>query len=143
MKTLSRMLICALALAALAGCAAPAVNAKDEPDPAVDAARAWLALVDAGKYDESWEAAGAFFRAAVTKEQWSQALGGVRTPLGAVSSRKVSSRVEETSLPGAPDGKYVVMQLDASFAHKAKAVETVTTVLETDGHWRVVGYFIR
>ena len=48
-----------------------------------------------------------------------------------------------TSLPGAPDGEYRVFQFDTSFEHKQTAVETVTAVLETDGSWRIAGYFIR
>ncbi len=42
-----------------------------------------------------------------------------------------------------PDGEYVVVQLETSFANKKAAVETVTPMLEKDGRWRVSGYFIR
>ena len=47
------------------------------------------------------------------------------------------------SLPGAPDGDYVLLQNDARFQNKAAAIETVTMSREADGVWRVVGYFIR
>jgi hypothetical protein len=47
------------------------------------------------------------------------------------------------SLPGAPDGEYVVIQYDTGFEHKQSAVETVTPMLDKDGKWRVSGYFIR
>ena len=50
---------------------------------------------------------------------------------------------ESTTLPGAPDGEYVVLQFDTSFEQKAAAVETVTTIREKDGTWHVGGYFIR
>ena len=38
-----------------------------------------------------------------------------------------------THLPGAPDGQYLVLQFNTSFAEKKAAVETVTVGLEKDG----------
>jgi hypothetical protein len=49
----------------------------------------------------------------------------------------------KTSLPGAPDGDYVVIQFVTSFGNKKSAIETVTPMLEKDGSWRVSGYYIR
>ena len=83
------------------------------------------------------------FKAAVSQEQWVQMLKATRAPLGKVISRKVKSAVYKTSLPGAPDGKYVVIQYESSFEHKASAIETVTPLLGDDGQWRVSGYYIR
>lgn len=137
-KTLSAALV-AFAALFLSGI----LSAAEPADDAVAAGRAWLAGVDAGKYEQSWEQAGATFRQAVTREQWKQAVGGARGPMGELESRELASRQEATTLPGAPDGQYVVMQFRAAFAHKAAAVETVTTVLEADGKWRVVGYYIK
>ena len=67
----------------------------------------------------------------------------VRAPLGSLESRTLKSATPSTSLPGAPDGDYVVMQFDTSFERKKDGGETVTAVQETDGVWRIVGYFIR
>ncbi len=47
-----------------------------------------------------------------------------------------------TSLPGAPDGRYVVILYDAVYEHKQAAVETVTPMYDGDA-WRVSGYFVR
>jgi hypothetical protein len=110
---------------------------------AVAAAEKWLGLVDKGEYTESWKEAAAYFRNSVSEQKWEQAAQGVRKPLGELISRKVKTAMYKTSLPGAPDGEYVVMQFESSFANKKSAVETVTTVLDKAGKWRVVGYFIR
>ena len=107
------------------------------------AAEAWLALVDAGSYAQSWTEAAAFFRKAIDQAGWQKALDGVRTPLGKLLSRTLKSAKYATSLPGAPDGEYVVLQFDASFENKKSAIETVTPVKESDGRWRVTGYFIK
>ena len=117
--------------------------AQPKPEEAAGkSAQAWLALIDKGDYAGSWDEASSFFKKAVTKDQWAQAMNGVRAPLGAVASRKLKSAQQTTSLPGAPQGQYVVMQFDASFANKKAAVETVTFMLDQDGQWRAAGYFI-
>ena len=67
----------------------------------------------------------------------------VRTPLGKLVSRKVKSASYKTSLPGAPDGEYVVIEFETSFLNKKTAVETVTPMMDNDGNWRVSGYYIK
>jgi hypothetical protein len=67
----------------------------------------------------------------------------VRTPLGKLVSRKLKSREYAEKMPGAPDGRSVVVQYDTVFENKASAVETVTPMADPDGAWRVAGYFIR
>jgi Protein of unknown function (DUF4019) len=110
---------------------------------AKDAAKAWLALTDTGKYAMSWDQAAAFFQAAVSKTDWEKALASVRTPLGSLKTRTAKAAQFTRTLPGAPDGEYVVMQFDTSFEKKAEAVETVTTMKEKGGSWKIAGYFIK
>ena len=120
-----------------------AVADQRAEERAVKAADTWLALVDDGKYSESWETTAILFRSAVTKEQWEQALNGARKPLGRLIARRLKGKQYATSLPGAPDGEYVVIQYEASFENKKAAVETVTPMLDKDGKWRVAGYYIK
>jgi hypothetical protein len=110
---------------------------------AVAAAKKWLSLVDAGNYMQSWQESSEYFRNAVTEARWEQSLKAVRHPLGKLISREVQSSVYKTSLPGAPDGEYVIIQFKTSFENKKSAIETVTPMLDKDGVWRVSGYFIR
>jgi hypothetical protein len=118
--------------------------AADKPEDAAQAAaESWLKLVDEGSYDASWDQAAKLFKGAITREQWKQAAAGVRGPLGKLVTRKVKSREYTEKLPGAPDGKYVVILIDSVFEKKAFAVETITPMLDADGAWRVSGYFIR
>jgi hypothetical protein len=110
---------------------------------AVAAADAWLKLVDASQYGASWDDAARLFRDAVSKGDWEKSLSAVRSPLGNVVSRKAFSKRYTESLPGAPDGKYVIIQYETSFDNKKAAIETVTPMLDEDGRWRVSGYFIK
>jgi len=66
-----------------------------------------------------------------------------REPLGKMISRRPKSATYTRTLPGAPDGEYVVVQYETSFEHKQSAIETVTPLLDHDGNWRVSGYFIK
>ena len=110
---------------------------------AVTAAKDWLLLVDAGNYSESWDEAAAFFKSAVPQEKWVEMAQGVRKPLGELKTRQVKSSRYKTSVPGAPDGEYVIIQFQTSFENKKSAIETVTPMLEKDGSWRVSGYYIK
>ena len=134
-------LLIGLGLLLVAGIAA-AQNSQNQK-AAVASAETWLTVVDKGKYADSWQEAAVFFKNAVTKEQWEQSMQSFRKPLGRLVSRKVQNTLFRTSLPGAPDGKYVVITFETFFENKASAIETVTPMLEKDGNWRVSGYFIK
>lgn len=122
--------------------AAMARTADKDDKAAVVAAEKWLAGVDAGNYAEGWKAAAAYLKNAVTEEQLARSLQAARKPLGKLLSRKIQDKTFMTTMPGAPDGDYVMIQFATSFASKAEAVETVTAMLDKDGEWRVAGYFI-
>jgi hypothetical protein len=141
-NAMKRMTLCLTVslLAAMMGCGKGNPAAETA---AVAAAQSWLSLVDAGQYDASWDQAAQAFKAAVTKEQWLLSVRSARNPLGAKLSREVKTKRYLTSLPGAPDGEYVVIIFAASFQNKKTTIETVTPMLDKDGTWRVSGYYIK
>ena len=112
-------------------------------DKALAAAKTWLGQVDQGNYTESWQDAAGYFKKAVTQDQWLQSMKAYRQPLGKVLSRVLKSLNYTETLPGAPDGHYVVIRFNTSFENKSAAVETVTPMLCRDGVWRAAGYFIK
>jgi len=117
-------------------------EAAENPKTAA-AAQSWLAQIDSGNYAKSWKEASAYFRGALTEKAWADALNGARKPLGKLVSRTLTTAQNAHSLPGAPDGNYVVMQFDTSFINKKDAVETVTFMQEKDGTWKAAGYYIK
>lgn len=129
-----------LAAPPLTGASPDRVEAEAE---AIAAAQAWLEWVDAGDFAKTWDAAASFFKEAVTQAEWVKTAQTFRPPLGKMVSRKLKTTQYATSLPGAPDGHYVVIQFDTVFERKQSAVETVTPMLDTNGQWRVSGYFIK
>jgi hypothetical protein len=132
----SALVFCCL----LATTAAADEEAKTD---ALAAAEAWLAFIDAGQYAQAWARAATLLKSAVSEEDFGRAVSAVREPLGAVKERSLASATFTTTLPGAPDGEYVVIQYGTSFENKQSAIETVTPMVDRDGTWRVSGYYIR
>jgi hypothetical protein len=138
---LSALFLAALLLAPLRA------RAADPNEVAIKAAqtaaKTWLALVDAGKYGESYDQAASFFRKAISKDQWKQAVTAVRGPLGALVSRHLKSSTFTRNVPGAPAGQYVIIQFETKLKNKAGTIETITPMLDADKKWHVSGYFIK
>jgi hypothetical protein len=130
------VLVVAAALHGWAGAQEEAIEA------ARTSARAWLALMDDNQYEETWDQAGQILKAAVSRDEWARKMSVTLGPLGKAESRAVRSSEYSTTMPGAPDGHYVVVKFDTTFQNKQTALETVT-LREEDGAWKVEGYWIR
>jgi hypothetical protein len=112
---------------------------------AVSGARDWLALVDSGRFPESYDQAGELFRGSLPRDQWAAALGNSRKPLGNLSQRNLKTVVVTMDLPSAPKGKYVVSTFESSFQQQAQPMwEILTSYLNpSNGQWQVVGYQVK
>lgn len=130
--------------------AAPAAPAADgvvsNPDfekAGQTAAHAWLVLLDRKDWGTAWDASGAVFRQNVPLGTWMDNVPKVRSPLGAFVERQPAESVYKKTLPGRPAGDYVTSFFVSKFDKKAEVMERVTTVRESDGRWRVIGYEVR
>ncbi|OPY89746.1 MAG: hypothetical protein A4E72_00995 [Syntrophus sp. PtaU1.Bin208] len=117
--------------------------ASETEKSAFSAAEVWLSLIDSGDYPGSWKEASSYFQGAVSEQRWAASLDAVRKPLGKMVSRKRVKTQESSSLPGAPDGRYVVISYETAFEQKESSIETITLTLDKDGKWRAAGYFIK
>lgn len=141
MKQNGKLIICALALAIIL--VSGAVQAQQKPEAkAVQSAKSWLALVDAGKYDQSWDVTARYIKDKITKEQWATAIEQARTQAGALKSRRFTGTQVRTDPKGLPPGQYVAVKYASQFDKLPSATEVVAFKLE-GGQWRVVGYFVR
>jgi RNA polymerase sigma factor (sigma-70 family) len=112
--------------------------------PAAAAAQAWLGLIDSGQYAESWTSASDFLHDAAPQnapDEWVKAFQTAHKATGNLMSRKLKSVQSVTKLSGAPDGQYVTLQFESSFAN-GRAIETVTLRLEPDRQWKLARYNI-
>lgn len=120
--------------------------------PPVFAAKKLLALADDGNYSESWKQTALF--------DWMNLLNTNRVTLGKLISRQLIASIPLTVSNGvptspaisdpitsrsheAPDGPYVFVQFESSFAEKKNAKEEIMVALEKDGQWRPCEYFIK
>jgi len=140
---MARKFACLIAIAVMLLAVCAIASESDKEAAALSAAYGWLKQVDEGNYAGSWQEAAEYFRNTVAKVKWVDGLKAARMPLGKLVSRTVKNTTYATSLPGAPDGKYVVIQFSTSFDNKKQAIETVTPMLDKDGVWRVSGYYIK
>lgn len=106
-------------------------------------ALAWLVSIDAGEYSHSWETAATLFKNALPEDQWVSRISALRRRLGELRSRSVSSTRVAGALWGTSGAEHVVIKFNTSFAHEAQATETVTPVKDSDGQWRVGGYYVK
>ena len=141
-----RRLIVFVIVAVLAAVAAPVrvLRAADQPAAvAQKAAEQWLALVDAGKYGESWDEAAQMFKSAVSRKDFLSTTRETRASFGKVASRKLASAHELKNIPGLPPGEYFAVQFRSSFEKLPAATEVVIPTLEKDGKWRVSQYVVQ
>lgn len=106
------------------------------------AALSWLSLIDSGEYESSWKEAGDQFHSRVDCADWIERLKAVREPLGRNVIRNIKKSTERDTLPGVPDGDYVILVFDAAYDKKRQSEEKVT-LEKSKQEWRVVGYFIQ
>lgn len=138
-----KRIFCFIVIGLILGAAIAVANEIEKKQSAIASAERWLTIVDNGNYSESWQESSEFFKQAVKQERWEQAVWSVRKPLGELVSRKLKSSSYTASLPGAPDGEYVVIQFESLFEKKKSGIETVTPMMNKDGMWRASGYTIK
>lgn len=149
LKTILALLLAAaiVALSAYAADDTPEVTPAPplvlDTSPAMRVAENWLGLIDTGRYGQSWDEGSSLFRESVPKLEWEKALDRARGPLGVTNARRLRSAIYTRSLPGAPEGEYVVIQFDTRFEGRPLSTETVTPMRDKDGQWRVAGYDIK
>lgn len=119
----------------------PRADVSSDPQ-ALDRAEEFLAKVDAGEWEASWNAAGELFQSEVTAAQWAAQVEPLRQPLGKVLGRRLTNEQFVTNMPGGPEGEFRIMQFQTHFEGKSgNSIETVVMMQGKDG-WEITGYFI-
>ena len=132
-NTLMLLLVCGL----VAACSRKDIDTSDSPQ---SAAEAFLSLIDAGNYQESWTEASSWLRNYVDATEWAEYAGNMRQPLGVVSDRQFNTVEFHDSLEDMPDGSYALVFFDSVLADDRNASEMVGLMLDDDSSWRVIGY---
>ena len=108
------------------------------------AAEQWVKLVDEGHADESSRQAAAAFKSVRPIGAWSFTVERLRHVLGPLTSRTFKSSTSTDELPTGQRGKFVVVRFDSVFERQlGTTFETIATVQEADGQWRVIWYDVK
>lgn len=110
---------------------------------AQQAADNWLALVDQGRYGESYDQASQAFKVAVGREDWIHKVTAARNQAGKLISRRFVGSNELRNPPKAPPGRYIAIRYQTTFAKINAVSESVVLVFEKDGKWRLENYVIK
>ncbi|MCB2228884.1 MAG: DUF4019 domain-containing protein [Desulfarculaceae bacterium] len=133
-----------MAVPLLLALALPALAAEEAGDPAADqAAQAWLALIDHGKYATAWDQAGELLRKNIAKAEFEKRLAKVAETTGPATQRNLVRSLELKNPPEAPPGKYLVLLYAPLFIKQPKLIEQVAMSQNADKQWKVVGYYLR
>ena len=102
----------------------------------------FLGYLDHGRFADSYAYTGMLIRTQLDRNAYAKQLEKARAGVGALLSRELINATYTTTVPGAPEGQYVVLNYGASFANRQQAEETVTLAF-AKGYWRVSGYYIK
>ena len=138
-----RTLAIAAFVAALAGCNFAAADEEIDTSGAMASAYRWLVLVDGGRGREAYDAASESLRKGVDQLKWEVSVDTLRKGLGGVVGRKLRSANYTRTLPGAPDGEYVMINFDTRFEKNPLIAELIVCEREKDSVWRVGGYWVK
>jgi hypothetical protein len=134
-----------LSFATLAGAQSPAVKPDSDPDIALarKAALDWLALLDAGKIDATWDEAASSFQKVQKKPEWVKGLGASRPVVGALVSRRFLNSEIRTTLPNLPPGKYITIRFSTVFQKHKDGAESVTLIRDGARGFRMMSYYLQ
>lgn len=144
-RTSRRLLALSLLLAL------PVLPAQAQQDAPVDTAQAieaarqaadrWLAHIDAGDAEASYETAAEVLQNQITEAQWRGSLDAAQMQTGELVDRALVAPRYTTTLPDVPFGEYVILEYDSRFAHLA--AHEVVVLTKENGDWKAAGYFAR
>jgi DNA-binding CsgD family transcriptional regulator len=112
----------------------PEAGARSEAAAAARAADAFLALIDEGRWAESYAVTGVAFRRLNSLAVWTDVSERVRPPLGAVLTRDLAGN---EYVPAPPEG-YRLVKFRSTYANGTQQTESISLAWE-DGAWKVTG----
>lgn len=102
----------------------------------------FLGYLDQGRYPDSYAYTGMLLRTQADQQKFGAQIEKARAGTGALQARELIDATYDTTVPGAPEGQYVILHYHTNFANRQDAVETLTLAL-AKGYWRVDGYYIK
>ena len=133
-----------LIVACLAMILIPLYNHNKRPDDqkleqAQPVAVEFLALIDDGKYSESWQSLAPLVRDKLKQKEWLEKLDQVRSRSGGLVKRVQKSARSATALKDSPEGEYIILSYKSDFQAAVDVTEYVAVMRDGDS-WKVASY---
>lgn len=117
----------------------------------VNVATSWIESLDNEEYERAWDETSAYFKeasaqASMTRDAWIARVQKDRQMLGKILTRRQEMAVYTTEIKDAPKGEYVVVKFRTRYDAHGKRLnieETITPELQSDGTWKISGYYIK
>ncbi len=113
----------------------------EQRSEALDAAEAYLALIDGKRYAETWQTAGPALKGMSNEVMWVNTLMLTRKIIASRGTRTAGRRVQHPRADArAPEGEYAVPE----FVRRAGDTTVTEKVVmqKHESHWMGVGYFV-
>ncbi|RME39550.1 MAG: DUF4019 domain-containing protein [Deltaproteobacteria bacterium] len=134
-----------LVLAALAIVIWPRLERKLDPaktEAGRQATLHFLQMVDQDRFAESWTMSAQVLREKLPQDKWADKLRLHRAQCGKFIKRQEKKVDYATEASGEVKGEFYTFKFAADYERCPGVTETVTVMLEDDGHWRVGGFFV-
>ena len=121
---------------------------SNKPDQhKVDAARVaaeeFLQMVDAGQFENSWQVSANYLQQKVKLPEWTEKLTRIKADYGPLQARELNKAAIAAPVDELPNREILLLTYQTDFEKQAERKELVTMLLDPQGGWQVVGYFIK
>jgi len=123
----------------------PLYNQKpntEKIEQAAPIALAFLQLIDAGQFADSWQSSAGLMQERVKQQEWVEKLTSARNLSGELVARSRKSASYSTEAKDSPEGEYIMLIYTSRF-EKAEEVDEYVTVMREGETWKVAGYFMQ
>ena len=116
--------------------------ARASDGPLERAAGSWLALLDAGRFDDAWNQGAELLRSSESRSEWEDATRRLRESMGAVASREAVTKDYHQDLNGVP-GIFFTLRFRTRLEDGREVVEVVTLTPDASQQYRAVAYGLK
>lgn len=118
----------------------PAQNSDEETKSALAVAKAWIAQIDTGHYDESYASGSNALHEKIPGPQWTAILGTLRPQWGDLVSRTEVKHVYKAEGVEGLDGTCFLITYESTFKKLDTIAQEQVVLIKENGHWRGAGY---
>lgn len=104
------------------------------------AALKWLALVDANKMQKSWESTDSRLQNSISRQDWLAAMQQIKSLTGHFKKRQLIA-IENRRIAGSTTNIKILIY-KSHYTKQQSVTETVISMPDSKGIWRISGYFV-